>query len=374
MPRDSVDLARGAVAGEARAAAAGGRLLAATSGAIDGRPPVARRRAYRGAVGTPVGGRGTGGRRPAYAAPTHRTEETPWATAPSSGTTSPRRSRSTASARPPRPGSGHPTSSMSAAHLLAVLFADHLRFDVKDPTYSRQRPVRPVEGARVARRCTRRSRPSARSTTTSCSRSAPMGSPVQGHPAPRPRAPVGRRRDRLPRPGARGRARDGARDAAGRRARPRLGAARRLRDGRGLGVGGDGGRPRFHGVGNLTAILDLNRLGQRGPTMHGWHADVFRDRAEAFGWSAIQIDGHDVDAIDEAYRDAVRRRPAHDDRRADREGPRRVVPRRPGGLARQGGARRAGSTTAIAELGGVARHPRHAAVAARLEARASSAS
>jgi len=32
-------------------------------------------------------------------------------------------------------GSGHPTSSMSCAHLLAVLFADHLRFDVKDPAY-----------------------------------------------------------------------------------------------------------------------------------------------------------------------------------------------------------------------------------------------
>src|SRR5947208_9516918 len=29
--------------------------------------------------------------------------------------------------------SGHPTSSMSAAHLVAVLFSDHLRFDVDDP-------------------------------------------------------------------------------------------------------------------------------------------------------------------------------------------------------------------------------------------------
>ena len=32
-------------------------------------------------------------------------------------------------------GSGHPTSSMSCAHLLSVLFADHLRYDVKDPAY-----------------------------------------------------------------------------------------------------------------------------------------------------------------------------------------------------------------------------------------------
>jgi transketolase len=61
----------------------------------------------------------------------------------------------------------------------------------------------------------------------------------------------------------------------------------------------------FHGANNVTAILDLNRLGQRGPTMHGWHADVFRDRAMAFGWNAIEIDGHDVDAIDRAYTSAA---------------------------------------------------------------------
>src|SRR5215207_862641 len=30
-------------------------------------------------------------------------------------------------------GSGHPTSSLSAAHLTSVLFADHLRYDVANP-------------------------------------------------------------------------------------------------------------------------------------------------------------------------------------------------------------------------------------------------
>lgn len=39
--------------------------------------------------------------------------------------------------------------------------------------------------------------------------------------------------------------------------------------------------------------------------MHGWDADVFADRARAYGWSALEIDGHDADAIDRAYRDAV---------------------------------------------------------------------
>src|SRR5206468_1994424 len=61
----------------------------------------------------------------------------------------------------------------------------------------------------------------------------------------------------------------------------------------------------FHRAANLTAILDLNRLGQRGPTMHEWQSDVFRDRAEAYGWTAIEVDGHDVRAIDRAYRDAI---------------------------------------------------------------------
>ena len=50
-----------------------------------------------------------------------------------------------------------------------------------------------------------------------------LGSPIQGHPAPVPETALDRRRERLAGPGARGRARHGARDAAGRRARPRPG-------------------------------------------------------------------------------------------------------------------------------------------------------
>jgi transketolase len=56
---------------------------------------------------------------------------------------------------------------------------------------------------------------------------------------------------------------------------------------------------------NLTAIIDVNRLGQRGETMHGWDLDSYANRAEAFGWHAIEIDGHDVEAIDRAYAEAV---------------------------------------------------------------------
>ncbi len=56
---------------------------------------------------------------------------------------------------------------------------------------------------------------------------------------------------------------------------------------------------------NLTMILDGNRLGQRGETMVGWDLDRYRERALAFGWHAISIDGHDVEAIDRAFAEAV---------------------------------------------------------------------
>jgi transketolase len=55
---------------------------------------------------------------------------------------------------------------------------------------------------------------------------------------------------------------------------------------------------------NLTAIIDVNRLGQRGETMVGWNVDVYAERARSFGWHAIVIDGHDVEQIDAAYQEA----------------------------------------------------------------------
>ena len=60
-----------------------------------------------------------------------------------------------------------------------------------------------------------------------------------------------------------------------------------------------------HALDNLTAIIDVNRLGQTGETMHGWDLDAYRRRAEAFGWKAIEIDGHDIAAIDRAFARAV---------------------------------------------------------------------
>ncbi len=61
----------------------------------------------------------------------------------------------------------------------------------------------------------------------------------------------------------------------------------------------------FDGLDNLTAIIDVNRLGQTGPTRYGWDLDAYSDRLRAFGWHAIEIDGHDVSAINSAFAEAV---------------------------------------------------------------------
>jgi transketolase len=201
-------------------------------------------------------------------------------------------------------GSGHPTSSMSAAHLTAVLYADHLRMHVSDPDdpandrfvlskghaapvlYSALKAIGAISDEELL--TLRR-----------------FGSPIQGHPAPVPELPWI----------------DVATGSLGQGLPIGVGMAFAMRlDGSPGHVWvmiGDSEMAEgsvwesmetasFHGLDGLTAILDLNQLGQRGPTMHGWNADLFRDRALAFGWHAIEIDGHDVVQIDAAYTEARR--------------------------------------------------------------------
>lgn len=51
---------------------------------------------------------------------------------------------------------------------------------------------------------------------------------------------------------------------------------------------------------NLIAILDVNRLGQANPTMHGWDLKVYEQKVQAFGWATKTIDGHNFDEINKA--------------------------------------------------------------------------
>jgi transketolase len=57
----------------------------------------------------------------------------------------------------------------------------------------------------------------------------------------------------------------------------------------------------FARLSNLIAVVDVNRLGQRGQTMHGWDTSSLAARASACGWDVQEIDGHDLEAIDAAY-------------------------------------------------------------------------
>ncbi|PRX48642.1 transketolase [Prauserella shujinwangii] len=59
------------------------------------------------------------------------------------------------------------------------------------------------------------------------------------------------------------------------------------------------------GLDNLIAVVDVNRLGQRGPTRHGWDTAAYARRIGAFGWHTVEIDGHDIDEIDRAYAEAL---------------------------------------------------------------------
>jgi transketolase len=48
---------------------------------------------------------------------------------------------------------------------------------------------------------------------------------------------------------------------------------------------------------NLVGIIDVNRLGQRGETMYGHNINIYEQRAASFGWEPIVIDGHSMDEI-----------------------------------------------------------------------------
>lgn len=56
----------------------------------------------------------------------------------------------------------------------------------------------------------------------------------------------------------------------------------------------------YYQLSNLIAIVDVNRLGQRGETELGWRVDAYARRVEAFGARALLINGHDLAAIDGA--------------------------------------------------------------------------
>jgi transketolase len=61
----------------------------------------------------------------------------------------------------------------------------------------------------------------------------------------------------------------------------------------------------YYKLDHLVGILDCNRLGQRGQTDLGWNTTAYAERAKAFGWHPIVINGHDYDEINKAYAEAI---------------------------------------------------------------------
>src|SRR4051812_46091947 len=198
--------------------------------------------------------------------------------------------------------SGHPTSSMSAADLMAVLLANHLRYrfdSPEDPSndhlifskghaspllYSLYKAAGAVSDDELLTFRKFGSRLEGHPTPVLPWVDVATGSLGQGLPISVGVALAGKKLDRIP---YRVWCLCGDSEMAG-------GSMWEAFD-----------HAAFSGLDNLTAIIDVNRLGQRGETMHGWDLDSYADRARAFGWHAIEIDGHDVQAIDEAYGEAA---------------------------------------------------------------------
>jgi transketolase len=66
-----------------------------------------------------------------------------------------------------------------------------------------------------------------------------------------------------------------------------------------------------YGVPNLTAIVDYNHLQTDGTTEEVMDIGDVRAKLEAFGWDAVQIDGHDMEQVTEALeRSRTLRKPA----------------------------------------------------------------
>jgi transketolase len=199
-------------------------------------------------------------------------------------------------------GSGHPTSSMSAADLMAVLLAKYFRYDFDNPDDPRNDHLIFSKGHASPLLYSLFKAAGAISEAELLT-FRKFGSRLEGHPTPKVPwvdvatgslgqglpiavgvALAGKKLDRLPYTVwclvgdselAEGSQWEAFEHAA------------------------------FSGLDNLIAILDINRLGQRGETMHGWDLASYTRRVEANGWAAIEIDGHDVEAIDRAYEEAL---------------------------------------------------------------------
>ncbi|MFF9754391.1 transketolase [Streptomyces sp. NPDC014344] len=200
-------------------------------------------------------------------------------------------------------GSGHPTSSMSAADLMAVLFARHLRYDFERPDHpANDRFVLSKGHASPLMYATYKAVGAIGDEELLTFRE--NGSRLEGHPTPRKLPWVETATGSLGQglPVGVGIALSGKRlEHADYRVWVLCGDSE-LAEG---SVWEAAEQAAYENLDNLTAIVDVNRLGQRGPTRHGHDLDAYARRFQAFGWHTVEVDGHDVDAVDRAYGEAL---------------------------------------------------------------------
>lgn len=61
----------------------------------------------------------------------------------------------------------------------------------------------------------------------------------------------------------------------------------------------------YYKLDNVIGLVDVNGLGQSQRTMYGHDTEVYRKRFDSFGWHAITIDGHDIRQIIAALDEAM---------------------------------------------------------------------
>jgi transketolase len=197
-------------------------------------------------------------------------------------------------------GSGHPTSALSAADLMAVLLEGHLRYDFGRPSHPGNDHLIFSKGHAAPLLYAMFKAAGAISDEELLTLRRPA-SRLEGHPTPRlPWVEV-----------ATGSLGQGLPVAVG----IALGARLQRRPSRVWVLCGDGElaegsmweafeRAGHDRLGNLIAIIDANGQGQCGATMSAGDPGRLAARIDAFGWHTVEIDGHDVGEIDKAYADA----------------------------------------------------------------------
>ncbi len=198
--------------------------------------------------------------------------------------------------------SGHPTSSMSAADLIAVLSAKHLRYDFAQPE-RRDNDHLVFSKGHASPLVYSLFKAAGAITDDELLTFRKFGSPIEGHPTPvLPWVDVATGSLGQGLPIGVGMALAGKRLAQLPYRVWVLCGDSEMAEG---SIWEAFEHAAFAGLDNLTAIIDVNRLGQRGETMHGWDLSSYSNRATAFGWHAIEVDGHDVTAIDAAMTEAA---------------------------------------------------------------------